>query len=116
MNHVLHFQKATRTQLWAGSGRNRQAIVLLFLVSSTERMHLKVREIFGKQLNFLENGDRSCVALLLFFLLLLCIIVFFDLCSELCLIVVVVPLPQFRSSSFLFRLELEQWSSHELTL
>ena len=38
------------------------------------------------------------------------------LCSELCLIVVVVPLPQFRSSSFLFRLELEQWSSHELTL
>ena len=38
------------------------------------------------------------------------------LCLELCLIVVVVPLPQFRSSSFLFRLELEQWSSHELTL
>jgi len=58
----------------------------------------------------LENGDRSCVRLLLFFLLLLCTIVFFDLCSELCLIVVVVPLPPFRFSSCLFRLYLEQWS------
>ena len=38
------------------------------------------------------------------------------LCSELYLIVVVVPLPPFRFSSCLFHLELEQWSSHELTL
>ena len=47
-----------RTLLRAGSGRNRQAIILLFLVSSTERMHLKVREIYGKQLIFwkMETG------------------------------------------------------------
>ena len=89
-------RKATRTLLRAGSGRNRQAMVLLFLVSNTERLHLKIREIYGKELIFLENGDRSCVTLLLFFLLLLYTIVFFDLCSELCLIVVVVPLPPFR--------------------
>ena len=31
-------------------------------------------------------------------------------CSELCLIVVVVPLPPFRFSSCLFHLYLEQWS------
>ena len=35
-----------------GSGRNRQAIVLLFLVSITGRMHLKVRYIYGKHLIF----------------------------------------------------------------
>ena len=37
-------------------------------------------------------------------------LVFFVLCLEICLIAVVVPLPPFRSSSYLCRLELEKWS------
>jgi len=62
---------------------------------------------YGKQLIFweMETGLLShcccCSAPSL---------VFFVLCSELCLIAVVVPLPPFRSSSYLCRLELEKWS------
>ena len=51
---------------------------------------------------------HHCVLRLVFGTTFYC--VFFDLCSELCFIVVVVPLPPFRFSSSFSCLELEQWS------
>ena len=79
----------------------------LFLLVITERMHLKVREICGKQLIFweMETGllYHCCCS---FCCCSAPSLVFFVLCSELCLIAVVVPLPPFRSSSYLCRLEL----------
>ena len=104
-------RKATRTLLRAGSGRNRQAIILLFLVSSsTERMHLKVREIYGKQLIFWEMEIGILSHCCCYFCCSAPSLVFFVLCVELGLIAFVVPLPPFRSSSYLCHLELEKWS------
>ena len=67
----------------------------------TERMHLKVQEICGKQLLIFWEMKTGPVlhCCWFFFVLLLCIVVFFVLRSEACLIVVVVPLLPFHSLS-----------------
>ena len=97
----------------------KQAGIFWFFLVITERMHLKAREKYVKELIFweMETGPAAvlhCCCSFCFCLLCLCTVVFFVLSSELCLIVVAIPLPPFRSSSYLCRLELEQWSVKNL--
>jgi hypothetical protein len=53
VNLVLHFQISNKDSVVGRFWKEQTGKFLLFLIS-TERMHLKVRELYGKQLIFRE--------------------------------------------------------------